>query len=164
MINTFKIRKVACNLPDSCATQKQVLLDLCSEIENLRDRNEILEINNKCLKDIYQAECDHPKLLINKGKHGDITVLIPSEDDEGEAYLALFRHFDEIENFYCHRLCGDEIEAYAKARQGDWRSAKWLIQLRSDHEYEEVRVDWPYTPLSLKRMLDKRKQNDNAQS
>jgi hypothetical protein len=82
-------------------------------------------------------------LLIWYGKHGDVYVLARDTEEEKRAYLYLFKIMDD-NCFYTCGLDGDQVDWYAKAKEGDAKAAKWLIDLRSQLGYEYERVEKEY--------------------
>ena len=84
------------------------------------------------------------KILVWKEKHEDVMVAARDEAEEARAWLYLFKHMDEM-GYYCD-LDGDEPEAYTEAKSGDWKGARWLLELRSICEYEEIEVEYITEP------------------
>lgn len=78
------------------------------------------------------------KLLIWKDKHGN-WYWAAEKDKLNLAFLEMFKRVDE--SGYYVELEGDQIQAYKEAKAGNAKSARWLIQLRSDYEYEGYDVE-----------------------
>jgi hypothetical protein len=95
---------------------------------------------------------DYPKLLVHKGKHGDTNILIASVADEGPAWLAMFRSIDKWTGYYEY-MDKHEREMYEKAKEGEGWAAHYLLDGRSDCEYEEVYLESLHTPESLEAAL-----------
>ena len=77
-----------------------------------------------------------PYLLTWNSKYGPVSIVAKNQDEMQDAYVAMF-HL--IENDLGPRhLDGDEPEFYARAMDGDWKAAKWFLEIRSSHEYEYV--------------------------
>jgi len=84
------------------------------------------------------------KILILKGKHGDVLVAARDPEEEARAWLYLFKIVD---SWMCYvDLEGDEVDAYKRAKEGDSQAAEWLLGLREDYEYEEINVDYVTIP------------------
>lgn len=100
------------------------------------------------------------KLLIHECKHGNRYILFQEGVDEGEAWLAMFRVFDEWEQFYDGLDESDspadinQRKFYREAKKGDMAFARRLLQDRSGGEYEIVYVEDIDTPASLLRMMN----------
>jgi len=84
------------------------------------------------------------KILVWKSKHGDVYVYARDEEEEKRAWLYLFKCMDE-NRYYCD-LDGDEPAAYKAAKEGNAKAAKWLLEMRSDGEYEQVETEYPVEP------------------
>jgi len=86
------------------------------------------------------------KVLIWEGKYADVMVCARDDKEEDRAWLFLFKLMDE-DNYYCD-LDGDEVAAYEDAKKGIPKSARWLLNIRSDseYEYERVTVEHPVEP------------------
>lgn len=101
------------------------------------------------------------KLLIHEGKHEHRYILFQAGVDEGEAWLAMFRAFDEWECFYDGLDESDskeyplQIRLYNEAKKGNMECARLLLQDRSGGEYESVYVEDIDTPASLLGKLDR---------
>ncbi len=93
------------------------------------------------------------KLLVHEGKYGNAYIVI-DDNNEDAAWLAMFRWFDEREGFYCG-LHGDQLECYNLAKAGNAKAARWLLDLRSNYEYEKVTLEHAETTESLLQLLDK---------
>ena len=83
-------------------------------------------------------------ILILKMKHGDYPVYARNGAEHARAYLHLFNLMDG-HGFYGD-LDGDEAVWCEEARQGDAKSARWLLDTRTDWEYEQIREISPVTP------------------
>ena len=83
-------------------------------------------------------------ILILKMKHGDCPVYARNDAERDKAYLYLFNLMDG--QGYYWDLDGDEPDWYTKAKQGDTQAARWLLDLRSDYEYERIEVIYPEVP------------------
>lgn len=100
------------------------------------------------------------KLLVHEGKHGDNYILFQPGVDEGEAWLAMFRLFDEWENLYDGIDDPDSREdlrhrkLYRGAKKGNMEYARRLLQERNGGEYETVYVENVDTPANLLRNLN----------
>lgn len=101
------------------------------------------------------------KLLIHEGKHGNRYILFQDGVGEGAAWLAMFRVFDEWEQFYDGLDDSDskadrrQIRLYNEAKKGNMEYARLLLQDRSGGEYESVYVEDIDTPASLLGELDR---------
>ncbi len=84
------------------------------------------------------------KILVWQSKHGNVMVAARNEAEEGRAWLYLFKLMEEM-GYYCD-LKGDELDAYAEAKAGNWRGAMWLLEMRSSGEYETVEVEYVTEP------------------
>ena len=84
------------------------------------------------------------RVLVWKEKHGDVLVAARDPGEEGRAWLYLFVLMDGMQ-FY-DDLDGDEIDAYEGAQSGDAKSAKWLLSIRGEYEYERVTVEGVIEP------------------
>lgn len=100
------------------------------------------------------------KLLVHEGKHGNRYILFQEGVDEGRAWLAMFRVFDEWEQFY-DGLGESDLPAeryqrkyYREAKKGNKECAMRLLKDRSGAEYEIVYVEDIDTPASLLKELD----------
>jgi hypothetical protein len=78
------------------------------------------------------------KLLIWKDKHGN-WYWAAEKDKLDLAFLEMFKKIDE--SGYYTEFEGDQKQAYEEAKEGKAKSAKWLIQLRTDYEYEGYDVE-----------------------
>ena len=83
-------------------------------------------------------------ILVLKMKHGDYPVYARDDAERDKAYLHLFNLQDGY-GFYCD-LDGDEPDWYEAAKQGDAQAARWLLDLRSDYEYERIEIVYPEVP------------------
>jgi hypothetical protein len=141
MLNTNDYRNAPSNIGPQAATWKdkphRLVYDLCSEIERLTSGE----------------EC-YPKLLTHYGKHGDDHIVVLDKKMETEAWLAMFRLMDEAEDMYADLTNNYELAWYNSAKSGDAQHAKWLLEVRSQHEYERVEITGINTPQSLTRQLD----------
>ena len=81
-----------------------------------------------------------PYLIVHRGKHGDRYILATDETEYKQAWLAMFHSIRKFDGYYeGWREWGlDQQEWYEMAMKGDWRGALWLLDYRSDHEYEDV--------------------------
>ena len=95
------------------------------------------------------------KILVHDGKHGNTVIFCLNEEREEEAWLAMFHAIDQWTGYY-DRFMDDtqELEWRDAARNGCWQSAKWLLEVRSQNEYEDVRMDSICTPRELLEDLD----------
>jgi hypothetical protein len=91
----------------------------------------------------------YPKLMTQRGKHGDRRILITDAQDEKQAWLVMFLALDKYDDCY-YELDDDQLDWYDQAKHGnDCVAAKWLLDSRSDNEYEEVFIDCIETVESL---------------
>lgn len=98
---------------------------------------------------------DYPKVLIQNGKHGDTVILCLNEDREKEAWLAMFHAMDQWTGYYDSFMEEpDEIELRDRAREGCWRSARDLLYMRDQHEYEGIDIQSVAGPRDLFKQLD----------
>ncbi len=79
------------------------------------------------------------KILVWESKHGDVLVCARTPKEEARAWLYLFKCMDD-NGYYCD-LEGDEPDAYKVAKEGNAKAAKWLLETRSDGEYEQVTIE-----------------------
>ncbi len=84
------------------------------------------------------------RILVWNAKHGDVLVCARDGEQEARAWLYIFKCMDENE-YYCD-LEDDEANAYMAAKEGSAGNARWLLEMRSDCEYERVIVRWPVQP------------------
>jgi len=84
------------------------------------------------------------KILIWKSKHGDVYVYARTPEEEKRAWLYLFKCMDE-NRYYCD-LDRDKADAYKAAKEGNAKAAKWLLEMRSGGEYEQVETEYPVEP------------------
>ena len=84
------------------------------------------------------------KILIWKSKDGDVYVYARNPEEEKRAWLYLFKCIDD-NGYYCD-LEGDEPDAYKAAKEGSATDAKWLLEMRSGYEYEQVETEYPVVP------------------
>lgn len=97
----------------------------------------------------------YPVLLTHYGKYGDRHIVANNKDEEAQAWLAMFRAMNEWDGFYYPEdMYGDEPAAYRGACEGRAGSAQWLLQLRSDYEYERVELECVDTPETLLEKLN----------
>lgn len=82
---------------------------------------------------------DLPYLIVHRGKHGDRYILATNEEEYKLAWLTMFHCIRKWDGYYFpDDMEGDEAEWYDMAMKGDWRGALWLLDYRTDHEYEDV--------------------------
>lgn len=79
------------------------------------------------------------KILVWKSKYSDVMVCARDLEEEGRAWLYLFKLMEE--NDFYHDLDEDEAVAYRAAKKGNPVGAKLLIELRNGGEYEEVEIE-----------------------
>jgi hypothetical protein len=79
------------------------------------------------------------KVLVWRSKYGNIIVAARTPEEEGRAWLYLFKKMDDMG--YYRDLDGDEVAAYSRAKIGEWEYAMRLLSLRSDYEYEQVTTE-----------------------
>lgn len=115
-----------------------LVYDLCREIERLQGA--------------LTTE-GYPKLLIHRGKHGNRYILITDKSQEHDAWLMMFRTLDEWDDCY-YEVRGDEVKAYAAAKGGCGRAARFLLLVREGYEYESVEIEHLDTPQTMKGHLD----------
>jgi hypothetical protein len=84
------------------------------------------------------------KVLILKGKYGDTIVAARTPEEEGRAWLYLFKQIDNM-GYYVD-LTSHERDILLAARGGKAKAAKLLLDLRSDYEYEEIMVETAVEP------------------
>ena len=86
------------------------------------------------------------KVLIWRSKHGNVMVCARDTEEEGKAWLYLFKCMQDNNYYDC--VDGDEVDAYAKAQEGDPKAAAWLLCMRSDRgcEYENVEAEYIKVP------------------
>lgn len=78
------------------------------------------------------------KILVYHGRYDDIYIDVSTAEKERQAYLALFRFINQVTGCYIPRYMNvDMRNAFDGALAGDWRAAKWLLQLRRDYDYEK---------------------------
>jgi len=96
----------------------------------------------------------YPVLLIHESKHGDRYILATNNDEEELAWLAMFTILNVQECAYECGLNGDDEEEWYKiASEGGVEAAKWLLEARVRHEYENVYTECIDTPFSLLNKL-----------
>ena len=78
------------------------------------------------------------KLLIWKDKHGN-WYWAAEKEKLNDAFLEMFKKVDES-NYYAE-FEGDQEQAYNEAKGGNAKSARWLIELRSEYEYEGYDIE-----------------------
>lgn len=85
-------------------------------------------------------------ILVLKAKHGDYPVYARTPEESERAYLHLFQVMDKWGMYF--NLDGDEPDWYNRAKTGDAKYAKILLEYRSDHgyEYEQIGHIYPETP------------------
>ena len=85
-------------------------------------------------------------IIVLQMKHGDYPVYARDDAERDRAYLHLFKLMDE-DGYYAN-VTGDEPDWQEKARKGDARAARWLLDCRSDRgcEYETLEFIYPETP------------------
>lgn len=76
------------------------------------------------------------KILRYRGRHYDIYFDVSTGEKEQRTYLALFNYLDTVCGYY-RQVYGDENLALGGGRSGDWKDAKWMLQLRREYEYEK---------------------------
>jgi len=85
-------------------------------------------------------------IIILRGKHGDYPVYARDDAEKARAFLHLFEFMDS------HGFYTDVEAAQAvwrdKARKGDAQAAEWLVDCRSDwdYEYERIEIIHPLEP------------------
>jgi hypothetical protein len=84
------------------------------------------------------------KVLIWTGNHGDVIVAAREPEEAARAWLYLFKLMDEMG--YYHDLDAEEKDAHDKSKAGNAYAARWLLSIRSDHQYEQVRVEMITVP------------------
>lgn len=99
------------------------------------------------------------KLLILEAKHGDFHVLARDENEEREAWLAMFMISETCE-FYHGLTEPDEIILYNQALQGNALAAKYFLQFRGDYEYERIYLEDIETPNDV---FERLKKNERCQ-
>jgi hypothetical protein len=87
------------------------------------------------------------KTLVWHSKYGNIVVAARDPEEEGRAWLYLFKCISQ-EGYYFNGeyMDGDEANAYKSAKAGDWQGAQWLLEIHSDHEYEQVTTEYVIEP------------------
>ncbi len=100
----------------------------------------------------------YPYLLVHRGKHDDRYIVANNNEEEQLAWLAMFRALDEWDGYYGggEDMDGDEQAWYEGAKAGDWQCAKWLLDYRSDYEYEHVFGECISTPSELMEKLNEK--------
>lgn len=86
-------------------------------------------------------------MILNlKAKHGDYPVYARDSVERDRAYLHLFNLMNGW-GFY-NDLSDDLLTWYTAAKMNDARSARWLLDYRSDrgYEYETIETIHPVTP------------------
>jgi len=79
------------------------------------------------------------KILVWKAKHEDLYYDASTLDKELNAFMTVFQLMDEQGDYGCCPPEGKEHKAlYRKAKKGDRESARTLLSLRCDYEYEGV--------------------------
>ena len=84
-----------------------------------------------------EPECEPEQALIYAPKSGSPLVFFaPDEDGLDAAFLALFRYFDgEYWDFYSE-VPKKQLSLLNKARGGDAKAARKLMEIRRSYEYE----------------------------
>ena len=95
----------------------------------------------------------YPKILTNFGKHGNTQILCQNEEQEHWAWLAMFHVFDQWTRHY-DDLREVELGHYHLAKDGDWKSAQFLLESRSDYEYEGVEMQPASGPSDVFKQLN----------
>ena len=83
-------------------------------------------------------------IIILKMKHGDYPVYARDDAERDRAHLHLFKLLDGY-GFYDH-VEADEAVWRDEARQGNAKSAWWLLDCRSTYEYERIEIIYPEEP------------------
>lgn len=88
------------------------------------------------------------KVLVWSSKYGDVMVAARDPEEEGRAWLYLFKLMQENDFYFDLETDADEDEvaAYESAKAGDWQGAQWLLEMRSGGEYETVEVEYITEP------------------
>lgn len=82
---------------------------------------------------------EFPYLICHEGKHGTRYFLATDERTYHAAIMACFHCIRQYDGFYnTDDLPGDQLEYFKAAMEGDPQSALWLMEIRSDYEYESV--------------------------
>ena len=61
----------------------------------------------------------------------------------------------KVYKFYEAGVDGDQVEALAAARAGDWRGARWMLQLRNDYEYEGWDIEYCVSDEEMDKWIKK---------
>lgn len=85
------------------------------------------------------------KMLVWASKYGPVFVFARDPEEEARAWLYLFQQMDAM-YYYTEFDSDDELCAYKAAKGGDARGAKWLLEIRSDCEYERITIEHPVQP------------------
>jgi hypothetical protein len=78
-------------------------------------------------------------ILVWKSKYGDTIVAARTPEEEGRAWLYLFKQMDEIG--YYRDLDGAERGVWLAAMEGVASAAKRLLSMRNGGEYEQVTIE-----------------------
>lgn len=89
---------------------------------------------------------DEQEILIWKGKYGNVIV---DATDQLAAFYYIFKLIDGIGYYYDIDKDEepDQYEAYTKAKNGNRKAAKWLLEMRCEYEYEKLETDWLINPV-----------------
>ncbi len=96
----------------------------------------------------------YPKLMTHRGKNNNRHILLMDAEDEKQAWLVMFLALDTYDDCY-YELDDDQLDWYDQAKNdNDRMAARWLLESRSDYEYEEVFIDCIETVESLGAKLN----------
>ncbi len=96
----------------------------------------------------------YPMVLVHEGKHCNNYVVATNKEEEDLAWLAMFRLLDKYEHYYDDYMEPDEQELYEQAKRGNAKSARWLLETRTDYEYERVSVELAHSPKEFLASLE----------
>lgn len=82
------------------------------------------------------------RILVYRGKHGQEYWLADTPTRLEAAMRKLFARLDE---WSCYE---DSEEGIQKARAGDFKAIKWILERRSDCEYEEWNLEEAVDPCT----------------
>ena len=85
-------------------------------------------------------------IIVLKMKHGDYPVYARDDAERDRAYLHLFNLLDEYG--YYAEVDGDKLDWLERARKGNARAARWLLDCRSDcgARYQTIETVYPLEP------------------
>ena len=84
------------------------------------------------------------RVLVRYGKHGETRFFARTPEEELDAYLAHFKKMDEQDFYY--DLEEDLLRWYDEARSGHAESARRVLDIRCDWEYEQIEFEYIEIP------------------